>query len=85
MSPGHWVGELALRARSQGRDTRRSFSVVASTPMTIAVFSQQEYNELVRVSPVIAERIATEAGIRERRTNRLVSEAAVAAVEVVDA
>jgi CRP-like cAMP-binding protein len=59
LGPGDFFGEIALIEHS-----RRTASVVATTPTTLAVMSPQAFDAVRREMPKVADRIA--AAIRER-------------------
>jgi CRP-like cAMP-binding protein len=59
LGPGDFFGEIALIEH-----TRRTASVVATTPTTLAVMSPQAFGAVRREMPEVAERIDT--AIRER-------------------
>jgi CRP-like cAMP-binding protein len=53
VGPGECVGEMALLDRGP-----RTATVTAQTPMSVYVLSTREFQALLRVSPVIAGKIA---------------------------
>jgi len=61
LGPGDFFGEIALL-----EDERRTATVVASTPVRVAVMGAREFDSIVEQMPTVAARL--DAVMRERRS-----------------